>query len=72
MTAAKTRRWRRPLVVLNVAGGLVLLAIGLIACAVYRAGKEGSSEIERWMGQQINSIAGTYLKPEFSFSDLDD
>ena len=50
--------------------GIFLLAGGLVG-AWYWMGMAGTTPLERWIGTQIKSIAGSYLNPKAEFDDLD-
>jgi hypothetical protein len=57
---------------LILVGGAVVVVLLAIAAGVFRfVGRSGSSSVERWVGDQIGSIAGAYLNPKLSFKDLD-
>ena len=50
--------------------GLLVLLLGL-AGLWYWIGLDGTSPLERWIGQQVLSITNSYLTPQASFDDLD-
>jgi hypothetical protein len=56
-----------------VVGGAALVIVVVIAVGwmFWSAGKKGSGAVEQWIGGQIQTIAGSYLNPKLSFSDLD-
>ncbi|MCY2929572.1 MAG: hypothetical protein NTV86_08780 [Planctomycetota bacterium] len=56
--------------ILYPAVGLLVLGLGL-AGAWYWIGMAGTSALERWIGSQVKSIAGSYLNPRVEFDDLD-
>lgn len=49
---------------------LIVLAMGAFS-VWYWIGMAGTSSLERWIGQQVKSIAGSYLNPRVEFDDLD-
>jgi len=49
---------------------LVVLGVGLFG-VWYWIGMAGTSSLERWIGGQVKSIAGSYLNPRVEFDDLD-
>ena len=49
---------------------IFLLAGGLVG-VWYWIGMAGTSPLERWIGQQVKSIANSYLNPKADFDDLD-
>ncbi|MCG3180918.1 MAG: hypothetical protein BIFFINMI_03282 [Phycisphaerae bacterium] len=50
--------------------GLVVLAAAVVG-AWWWMGMAGTSPLERWIGNQIKSIAGAYLNPKVEFDDID-
>jgi len=50
--------------------GIVVLGAGLVG-VWYWIGRAGTSPVERWIGTQVKSIAGSYLNPRMEFDDLD-
>ena len=49
---------------------LVVLAGGVFGIW-YWIGMAGTSSLEQWLGEQVKSIAGSYLNPRVEFDDLD-
>lgn len=49
---------------------LLLLAGGVVG-VWYWIGRAGTTPLERWIGQQVKSIAGEYLNPKVEFDDID-
>ncbi len=49
---------------------IIVLAGGLLGMW-YWIGQAGTSPLERWIGEQVKSIVGTYLNPRVDFDDLD-
>jgi len=50
---------------------LLLIAGGIAAYLFHQAGQKGTTPLERWIGNQLKTIAGGYLKPQLEFDDLD-
>jgi hypothetical protein len=50
--------------------GIFVLAVGLVGIW-YWIGMAGTSPLERWIGTQVKSIAGSYLNPRVEFDDID-
>jgi hypothetical protein len=48
---------------------LIVAAIGVFL--FYRAGQTGTTPVERWVGSQLQAVAGAYLNPELKFERLD-
>lgn len=50
---------------------LLTLVAGGVFALVLVVGGVGESAIERWIGEQLKTVAGSYLKPELQFESLD-
>ena len=57
-------------IVLYFLAGVLVLASGLVG-VWYWIGMAGTSPLERWIGTQVKSIAGSYLNPRVEFDDID-
>lgn len=62
---------KRLLVMLTFAVVLLLVAATLLFTLLRQTGQPGSDNLERWVGQQIQTIADWYLHPQLRFDDLD-
>src|SRR5688572_27739979 len=57
--------------ILRIALGLVLLVVLTAGTVFYLVSRKGSGTIEGWIGSEVQTIAGSYLKPRLTFTDLD-
>jgi uncharacterized protein involved in outer membrane biogenesis len=57
-------------IILYFLAGVFVIAVGVVGLW-YWIGMAGTSPLERWIGTQVKSIAGSYLNPRVDFDDLD-
>jgi hypothetical protein len=50
---------------------LIVAALAIVFFLLHRSGQTGSSEVEQWIGSQLQEIANSYLNPRLSFEKLD-
>jgi len=57
--------------ILRILLGGVLLILLSVSVVFFLVSRKGSGTIEEWVGSQIQTIAGSFLKPKLTFTDLD-
>lgn len=60
-----------PRLILYSALLLLIAAAGVGGYIYFIAGDEGTTELERWIGEQVRAAAGQYLNPRLLFDDPD-
>lgn len=63
------KRWKLRIVAIICVP--IVAGCGWLIFQALNAGREGENQLERWIGQQLQTIANSYLEPRLSFDSLD-